>query len=101
MAKNLNNSNDTVAVGMAPRCVRLTVTMGLILPSGFRPHVTYVYAEKGHEHAKADRKELANITPKNCMKVGAAIGRRRLASENEVVGYPISIIAEFADGSVC
>ena len=98
MAKNLNNSEVHYN---GPRCVRLTVTMGLIMPNDFRPHVTYVYAEKGHEHAKEDRKELLTITPKNCMKVGAAIGRRRLARENEVVGYPIEIKAEFADGSVC
>lgn len=78
-------------------CVGLSVRMGVIMPgsNAFRPEVVYQYTSA----TKEGREELANITPRNAMKVAAAIGKRRLARENELVGYPMAIEAVFEDGS--
>lgn len=73
------------------KCISLKVVMGLILPGmpGIADTVTYFYDEKNNGD------ELTNVTPKNAMRVGGAIGKRRLSRENQVVGYPISVEAKF------
>ena len=67
--------------------------MGIIgTHGGVIGHVEYRYdAVNNKEHAK----ELLNVTPKNVLNVGKAIGKRRLAKENELVGFPISVHGVF------
>lgn len=72
------------------KCVSMVITMQIVNGSNNKDTVVYYY--NGVDHSD----ELSNVTHKNAFKVGAAIGRRRLAKD-QVVGVPVSIEAQFHD----
>lgn len=72
------------------KCTSMVVTMKIVKGSGNNDTVVYYY--NGVDHSD----ELSNVTHKNAFKVGAAIGRRRLAKD-QVVGVPQKIEARFND----
>ena len=79
------------------RCIALNIAMGIISPAGKGILGTVEYRYDGVTN-KEHRKELENVTPKNVLNVAKAIGKRRLAKENELVGYPISVQSVFETG---